>query len=273
MIASKNFLSEILKARRTRVEKQKSEVSIERLREEALHRRRKAEPHALHRALSDPNSRTKIIAEYKRASPSRGKIRADWSPKDAAQAYQAGGASAISVLTEEDYFHGAIDDLREIKEAVDVPILRKDFILDDFQVYETAAAGADAILLIAAALDDDTLLRLLHLSEDELGLDVLLEVHTAEEMERACNSGARIIGVNNRDLENFDVDLDTSVRLAKKILPGRLLVSESGIKSRDDIRLLASLGYHAFLIGEILMRSPDPQTILREFAGSNRNLP
>lgn len=264
-----NFLSEILKARRARVEKQKREISIERLRDEALRRRRNAEPHAFHRALCDPNLRTKIIAEYKRASPSRGTIRTDWSPKDTAQAYQAGGASAISVLTEQDSFRGSIDDLKEVEETVDLPILRKDFILDDFQVYEAAAAGADAILLIAAALDNDTLRRLLHLSENELGLDALLEVHTAEEMEQACNSGARIIGVNNRNLETFDVDLDTSARLAKKNLPGRLLVSESGIKSRDDIRRLESLGYQAFLIGEILMRSPNPQTTLREFVGSN----
>src|SRR6185295_17224023 len=163
-----------------------------------------------------------IIAEFKRRSPSKGMIREDANPIEMARAYQAGGAVAMSVLTEEDYFAGSLDDLRQVKATVDLPVLRKDFIIDEYQVYESAVAGADAILLIVAALDDELLLRLRRLAEDELQMDALVEVHTSDEMQRAAVCGAKLIGVNNRDLRTFAVSLETSLSLAREAPPEAL---------------------------------------------------
>jgi indole-3-glycerol phosphate synthase len=221
-----------------------------------------SEPHRLRSALSD-KGKINIIAEFKRASPSKGIINDLLNPADVARMYKLGGAAAISILTEEDHFGGSLDDLRAVREVVDLPILRKDFIFDPFQVYEAAAAGADAILLIAAMLDDSQLYDLEALAEDELGLDVLIEVHTLEELRRLKDSGAKLIGVNNRDLHSFNVSLDVSRELVKHSTPGSLLVTESGIATRKDILELKELGYSGFLIGETLMRSGDPATELR----------
>jgi len=208
-----------------------------------------------------------VIAEFKRRSPSKGVIREGADPIDIARAYQAGGAVAMSVLTEEDYFAGSLDDLRQVKATVALPVLRKDFIVDEYQVYESAAAGADAILLIVAALDDELLLRLRRLAEDELQMDALVEVHTSEEMRRAAACGAKLIGVNNRDLRTFEVSLETSVSLAREAPPEALLISESGLKSHDDLQRLHDAGYRGFLIGETLMRAEDPEQALRSFRG------
>jgi indole-3-glycerol phosphate synthase len=172
---------------------------------------------------------------------------------------------AVSVLTEEDYFGGSLDDLRAVRKTVSVPILRKDFVFDEYQVYESAAAGADAVLLIVAALDDEPLVRLRRITEDELGMDSVVEVHTAGEMTRAAACGAQAIGVNNRDLRTFTVSLETSVQLAPIAPTGSVLISESGIESADDIRRLRSVGYRAFLIGESLMRADDPESALRAY--------
>ena len=185
-----------------------------------------------------------------------------------ARAYERGGAAAVSVLTEEDYFRGSLEDLREVKRGTSLPVLRKDFIFDEYQVYESAAAGADALLLIVAALDDDTLARLRRLAEDELALDALIEVHTEEEMGRAARAGARIVGVNNRDLRTFDVSLETSLALARHTPAGSVLVSESGIRGANEIGLLRACGFKAFLVGETLMRAASPEETLRSLVNS-----
>jgi indole-3-glycerol phosphate synthase len=218
------------------------------------------------RSLSDEKS-IKIIAEFKRASPSKGDINGEADPVAIARAYEAGGAAAISVLTEEDKFLGSPADLSAVRAATHLPVLRKDFIFAVEQVYETALMGADALLLIVAALDDATLISLRALTEDELGLDALVEVHTAEEMRRARNCRARIIGVNNRDLHTFRVSLDTSVALAALAPPGVTLISESGLQTSADLRRLREVGYGGFLIGENLMRAADPAAALRSLLG------
>lgn len=202
-----------------------------------------------------------VIAEVKRRSPSRGVIRDDFEPVDVAVAY-APWAAAISVLTEEDHFGGSLDDLRAIRERVDVPLLRKDFLFDRYQLFEAAEAGADAVLLIAAALDPPLMTDL----RDEavgLGLDVLIEVHSMPELEAVVHSGHALIGVNNRDLSTFVVDLDTSYAMARIAPDDAVLVSESGLEARATIDALRSVGFQAFLIGEHLMRAEDPGSALR----------
>jgi indole-3-glycerol phosphate synthase len=211
-----------------------------------------------------------IIAEFKRRSPSKGIIRGDASPVDIARAYQAGGAVAMSVLTEEDYFAGSLDDLRQVKAAVELPVLRKDFIVDEYQVYESAVAGADAILLIVAALDDESLSQLRRLAEDELHMDALVEVHTSDEMRRGAACGAKLIGVNNRDLRTFEVSLETSLSLAREAPGDALLISESGLNNATDLKRLYEAGYRGFLIGETLMRADDPAAALRNFRNDAR---
>ncbi|MGI9167528.1 MAG: bifunctional indole-3-glycerol-phosphate synthase TrpC/phosphoribosylanthranilate isomerase TrpF [Pyrinomonadaceae bacterium] len=265
MNPSPNFLAEIIARKRQRLGAMRAahpSETIATLRARSVAARRISEPHALRRALAAGKG-VAVIAEIKRASPSKGVIREGLEPAELARAYYRGGAVAISVLTEEDYFLGSLDDLRAVREAVSLPILRKDFIFDEYQVYETAAAGADALLLIVAALDDDRLSALRHIAEDELGMDALVEVHTAEEMRRAVRCGATIIGVNNRNLTTFEVSLGVSVELAPEAPAEALLVSESGLRSIDDLRRLQAHGYRAFLIGETLMRSDNPAKALR----------
>lgn len=259
-----DFLAEIIGLKRERLRASMSDArAVDELRERAREKREDANPHALSIAVKN-ELRVNIIAEIKRASPSKGTIRAEAEPAQIAQQYEAGGAAAISVLTEEDRFRGTLDDLRAVRRAVRLPLLRKDFIFDEFQLYESAAAGADALLLIVAALDDERLARLIHITEEVLRMDALVEVHTREELERAHACGATLIGVNNRDLRSFDVSLKTSVELAHDAPPGLSLVSESGLRTGDDLRRLRSLGYQAFLIGETLMRAARPDTALRE---------
>ena len=256
-----NLLSEIVSSKQRRVDQAKKLVSLEQMRAMAIQARLGSRPHAFANALDDAN-KINIIAEFKRRSPSKGEIRRDADPVSTARAYESAGAAAVSVLTEEDYFGGSLDDLRAARKAISLPILRKDFVFDEYQVYESAAAGADAVLLIVAALDGEALGRLRRLTEDELGMDALVEVHTAEEMKRAAASGAKLIGVNNRDLQTFTVSLETSVQLAPIAPKGSVLISESGIESAGDIRRLRSVGYRAFLIGESLMRADDPGEVL-----------
>ena len=194
-----------------------------------------------------------VIAEVKRYSPSKGAIRPDLDVATLAAAYEAGGAAAVSVLTEEDHFRGGLHDLRAAAGATRLPLLRKDFIVDPYQVYEARAFGASAVLLIAALLDDAGLRDLVGLARD-LGLDVLLEVHDAGEMERALRVEDVVIGVNNRDLRTFEVSLRTSLDLAGMVPPGRVLVAESGIRDRADVEALAAAGVDAVLVGESLLR-------------------
>ena len=259
---SDDFLTKIIAKKRERLKASKAARAGEDVRRDALAFRERAKPHALRAALGR-EGRVNVIAEFKRASPSKGEIRGGASAGETARAYERGGAAGLSVLTEEDYFRGSLEDLREVKRNASLPVLRKDFIFDEYQVYESAATGADALLLIVAALDDETLARLRRLAEDDLGLDALVEVHTEEELRRAARAGARIIGVNNRDLRTFSVSLETSVALAPHAPAGALLVSESGIRGANEIAMLRACGFNAFLVGETLMRSGQPEETLR----------
>jgi indole-3-glycerol phosphate synthase / phosphoribosylanthranilate isomerase len=260
-----DFLSEILEVKRQRVAAAKTRQSLEDVRELGQTVRRGRGPHALAHALND-SSRPNIIAEFKRRSPSKGKINERAEPESLAQLYESGGAAAISVLTEEDYFDGSLHDLQRIRRATSLPILRKDFIFDEYQVYEAAAAGADALLLIVAALDDETLTRLRTIAEVELGLDALVEVHTKVELDRTIKCGARLIGVNNRNLRTFEVSTETSNLLARAAPADAILVSESGL-TPEEVRRLRGVGYKGFLVGETLMRAADPAQAVRDFLG------
>lgn len=261
-----DFLNRIIERKRERLDEARAARPLEEVRREAFAARETARGHALRAGIGDAG-RVNVIAEFKRASPSKGEIRANASAAETARVYERGGAAAISVLTEEDFFRGSLRDLAEVKAAARLPVLRKDFVFDQYQVYESAAAGADALLLIVAALDDATLTALLRLTEDGLGMDALVEVHTADELSRATQAGARIVGVNNRDLRTFNVSLETSVALAAHEHAGALLVSESGIRDASDIARLRAHGFHAFLVGETLMRSADPEAALRSLTG------
>ena len=203
-----------------------------------------------------------IIAEFKRRSPSRGTILRDFDLPEIHRAYQRGGADAYSVLTEEDHFGGSLDDLEALRRLAAVPLLRKDFLFDPYQIYETRAAGADALLLIVAALEEAQLTELIELGR-ELHVEALVEVHSSWELERALACGARVVGINNRDLHSFEVDLSNSLELARQIPGNTTVVSESGIHGPHDIRRLAAAGIRSFLVGEHLMRTRDPAAALR----------
>jgi indole-3-glycerol phosphate synthase len=250
------FLDKILAIKREKVAYHKENADVAEIRRLAAGIRESSVPHRLRNALGRTD-RINVIAEFKRASPSKGIINDAVDVVEVAKNYEDGGASAISVLTEEDFFMGSIDDLIAVRRAVDVPILRKDFVVDEYQIHESAAAGADAILLIVAALAEGQLAELFGLTENILGMDAIVEVHTAEELETAARAGAAIIGVNNRDLRTFDVSLEVSRRLIGSRPPDALMIAESGISTRDEIDELRSLGFNGFLIGESLMRGGD----------------
>lgn len=211
-------------------------------------------------------NRPAIIAEVKKASPSRGLIRADFDPVKIASAYADGGATAVSVLTEPRFFQGSLDHLAAVRKAVALPLLRKDFVIDAYQVVEARAWGADAVLLIVAILEDGPLCELLAAAAD-VGVDALVEAHTAHEVERAVDARATLIGINNRDLRTFVTSLETAERLGKLVPDTAVRIAESGIETQDDIARLESAGFHAFLIGESLMRAPDPAARLRQLYG------
>ena len=211
--------------------------------------------------------RTNIVAEIKHRSPSKGVIREEFDPVAIASSYEKAGAAALSVLTEEDFFGGSLAHLRAVRERVDLPLLRKDFHFDEYQLHEALAAGADAVLLIVAILENELLTDLIALAS-ELKLDALVEVHNAAEMESAVEAGARLIGVNNRDLTTFNVDLKTSLDLARLTPADAVLVSESGIHTGHDIYRLKQAGYSAFLVGEHFMRAADPGDALKELIAS-----
>jgi indole-3-glycerol phosphate synthase len=208
------------------------------------------------------NRRTAIIAEIKKASPSRGTLANHFDPARLARQYVAGGAAALSVLTDAEFFQGSLEDLETARAAAPAPALRKDFTLDEFHVIEAAAHNADAILLIAALLDASQMRRLRELAAG-YHMATLVEVHDEEELESAVDSGAEILGVNNRNLHTFEAALETSLRLAKRIPSGILAISESGIHSREDIRRLEQAGFRGFLVGEHLMTAADPVAELR----------
>ncbi|MDH7601152.1 MAG: indole-3-glycerol phosphate synthase TrpC [Armatimonadota bacterium] len=254
------ILERILQAKRREVVCRKSEIAVGELKS----RMWDAPPPLdfAKRLVRDSGGIPAVIAEIKRASPSKGSIRPNLDPAQTAISYEASGAAAVSVLTDEQFFRGSLQDLKAIKESVRIPVLRKDFILDEYQVYESRAAGADAILLIAAALDQETLKRLMNLAS-EIGLQYIVEVHNESELQTAIEVGAPIIGINNRDLRTFEVSLDVTARLLPMI-PRARKISESGISSRHDLEYLGSLGADAVLIGEALMVHADPAEKLRE---------
>jgi indole-3-glycerol phosphate synthase len=210
--------------------------------------------------------RPAVIAEIKRASPSKGLLRDPFMPADIARSYAAAGACCLSVLTDRDFFQGSEDYLKEARAACELPVLRKDFIIDPYQVYEARLIGADCILLIVAALDDARLLELERLAVD-LELDVLVEVHDADELKRALAIGAALIGVNNRNLRTFETRLETTLDLLPRIPTGHTVVTESGIHMPADVALMREHGVHAFLVGEAFMRAPDPGAKLAALFG------
>jgi indole-3-glycerol phosphate synthase len=212
------------------------------------------------------NARCSIIAEVKRSSPSKGRIREEFDPVQIATLYQNNGAHAVSVLTDEAFFEGKGAYLSGIKKSIDLPLLRKDFVIDSYQIYETRFLGGDALLLIASLLEQGQLQEYIELSAT-LGLAPLVEVHTREELDKALAAGAEIIGINNRDLKTFSTDIKTTLTLAPLIPRDRIVVTESGINTREDIEQLMGAGIHCFLIGEVLMRAEDIGGKLRELLG------
>ncbi len=256
-------LEEIIASTHDRVSAAKSTADYRMLSAAAAHHM----PRGFRKSLqSVSRSGPAIIAELKKASPSKGLIRADFQVANLAMELEQAGAAALSVLTEERYFHGSLSNLERASEATSIPCLRKDFILDEFQILEARAHRADAVLLIVAALQQAELLGL-HQCAREMQLDVLCEVHDAPELDRAIDAGCEIIGVNNRNLHTFEVTLNTSLDLARRIPANVVKIAESGIESAADIARLRDAGFDGFLIGESLMRAPDPGDALRALLG------
>jgi indole-3-glycerol phosphate synthase len=237
------------------VARRKADMPIETLRQKA---RSAGDTRGFGHALMDTcgHGRFGLIAEIKKASPSGGLIRPEFDPPDLARAYFAGGATCLSVLTDGPHFHGSPNDLKAARAAVELPVLRKDFILDPWQVYESRAMGADCILLIMAALGDEQAVELEHIAR-ALDMDVLVEVHDRRELDRALGLQTKLVGINARNLKTLETDLATVVELAPHVPPDRFIVAESGLRTHDDLQRLASLGVMAYLVGESLLRQPD----------------
>jgi indole-3-glycerol phosphate synthase len=260
---SKNILQTIVEARRKSIEHRQGilphaalKIAVE---------TKAPRPRGFAAAISKVGG-LNVIAELKRASPSLGTIRENYDPISLAGQLERAGAAAISVLTEEDFFKGSLSDLKSASRATNIPVLRKDFVIDPWQVWETRAAGADAFLLIAAVLHDETLHDLIELGR-QLDIEPLVEVHSRGELDRALACGAFIVGVNNRDLRDFSVHLETSLELVKSIPDECIAVSESGLRTHDDLVRLRDAGFDAFLIGEQLMKSPEPNVALKTLLG------
>ena len=257
------FLDEIVAATRRRVARSKSAADLRALEKQA----EKHVPRGFRRALaSRSQDGIAVIAELKKASPSKGLIRPDFDAAALARELEEAGAAALSVLTDEEYFQGSLENLRRASASVAIPCLRKDFIIDEFQLLEARANSADAVLLIVAALSQEELISL-STSAGSHGLDVLCEVHDAQELARALDAKCDLIGVNTRDLRTFKVDLQTAIGLADRFPRNVVRVAESGIHSAQDVSLLRSAGYHAFLVGESLMRAARPGAALQELMG------
>ena len=256
-----DLLETIVAATRARVEARRDRVSEAALEAEIASQ---TGTRGFRSALSRPG--VNVIAECKRRSPSKGLLRADYDPVRIARSYEQAGAAAISVLTEPTFFDGELSHLEAVRAAVEIPLLRKDFIVDRYQLLEARAAGADAILLIVAALDHASLVSLRREAES-LELDALVEVHDGDELDRAIAAGADVIGVNNRNLRTLEVDLEASDRLAARMPAHVVAVAESGLRSREDVDRLAARGYRAFLVGERLMTAADPGAALGALTG------
>lgn len=255
------ILDKIVAATRIRVEREKTDVPFDELAKQPQPER---EPFAFEKALAGPG--ISFICEVKKASPSKGVIAEHFPYVEIAREYEAAGAAAISVLTEPDFFQGSGRYLREIREAVSIPLLRKDFIIEPYQIVQAKKLGADAVLLICGILAPERLAEFIKLA-DSLGLSPLVEVHDETELKMALSAGARVIGVNNRDLRTFNVDTGNSIRLRKLAPPEILFVSESGISGAKDVALLLKNGVDAVLVGEALMRSPDKTAALAALKG------
>lgn len=265
-MSTPDILKKIIERKYEEIAERQSTCSIEQLREQIA----SASPvrgfvAALQRAVNE--GRSAVIAEIKKASPSKGVLRADFQPAQIAQSYQAGGASCLSVLTDADFFQGSEAYLQQARAACSLPVIRKDFIVEPYQVYEARAIGADCILLIIAALSDVQLQDLTALAT-KLGMDVLVEVHDKDELLRALHLGLPLVGINNRNLRTFEVSLNTTLELLPLIPEDVLVVTESGILSKDDVSLMRDNHVNAFLVGEAFMRAPDPGECLAELFGA-----
>jgi indole-3-glycerol phosphate synthase len=260
------LLGDIVRSVRDDVERRKSEVPVAEL-ERMMSTRPDFRPFS--EALARPG--ISLVAEYKRRSPAAGDLPRGADPvQDVVRAYERGGAAALSILTDGRHFGGSLDDLRAARAASDLPILRKDFTIDPYQLYEAAAAGADAVLLVVASLDEDELARL-HAEAEQLDLDCLVEVHDTKQLEAALALDADVIGVNNRDLSDFSVDISRTIELLADVPAGKTVVSESGISSWEQVEALIRVGVDAVLVGECLMRSDDPERACRELMRSEEN--
>jgi len=259
------ILKKILDRKREEVQERSSRVSIAELEAciEAM-RGTDQDPRGFADAMAAKIAagQSAVIAEAKKASPSKGMLREDFDPAQIARSYEAGGAACLSVLTDADFFQGSEDYLRQARAACSLPVIRKDFIVDPYQVYEARAMGADCILLIVSALEDEQMARLNNLAR-RLGMDVLVEVHGADELERALQLDNRLIGINNRNLHTFEVTLDNTYDLLAKIPADRIVVTESGIRDRDDVEAMRAHNVHSFLVGEAFMRADEPGTKLK----------
>lgn len=264
--SGRDILTRILAAKAVEIERLSAELSLR----ELSRRVESASPprgFGARLGAAVEAGRAGVIAEIKRASPSRGVLRTDFDPAAIAASYAVNGASCLSVLTDRDFFQGAASHLKAARAACDLPVLRKDFVIDPYQVYEARALGADCILLIVAALEDGRLRDLARLA-DELGMDALVEVHDRDELERALAMPGRLVGVNNRDLRTFHTDLQTTLDLLQWMPHDRLVVTESGIHTRGDVARMREHGVHAFLVGEAFIKAPDPGAKLAELFGS-----
>jgi indole-3-glycerol phosphate synthase len=257
------MLDEIVTTKRDEVEAAKARLPFEELKRRTASR---FAERSFRQALAVPG-RLSLIAELKRKSPSRGMLRERFDPVSLAQTMERAGAAALSVLTDEPYFGGSLDFLRDVKQFTEIPALRKDFVVDPYQVYEAALYEADAVLLIVRILSEETLAECMQ-AADRLGLEPLVEVHSEEELDTALRAGASVLGINHRDLGTFTMDATLSERLVPRIPAGKLIVAESGIQSPADVKRMRRLGVHAILIGEALMTAPSPAAKIGElFAG------
>ncbi|UCB57670.1 MAG: indole-3-glycerol phosphate synthase TrpC [Candidatus Omnitrophota bacterium] len=253
------ILNQIIEEKKREVEEAKRKVSLAELTKKASS---VGGLRGFKKAISQAG-KLNLIAEIKKASPSKGLLRKDFNPVEIAKSYAASGACALSILTDKKFFQGNLSFLQSVRKAVDLPILRKDFIIDEYQIYESVCAGADGVLLIARLLSDEQLKKFCALCA-RLKLDALCEVHNEEDLDKVLTSGASIIGINNRDLDTFNEDLKTTERLMKKIPKGKIVISESAIRNRQDVKYLQGLGVNAVLIGEAFMRSANIGAKVRE---------
>ena len=258
------MLDDIVLTKEREVAEAKNRVPTDALRERVKHRTAERD---FRKAIA-VNGKLSLIGELKRRSPSKGTLRERFDPVSLAQEIQDAGAAALSVLTDEFYFGGHVDFLKDVKDFTDIPVLRKDFIVDPYQVYESAFYGADAILLIVRVLTGDTLLSCMQ-AADEVGIEPLVEVHSEAELKTAVNAGARIIGINHRDLKTFKIDPTLTQTLMPKVPSGKIIVAESGLQTAEGVQQMKTLGVHAVLIGEALMTAPSPKDKIKElFTGT-----